>query len=95
MRQAPDRRGFVLYRPLGPSFRVTREDDGWRVSGQSAERAVRLADLTLPEAADLAARRLAALGVDEALAEAGAQGGDEVRIGDLSFEYTPDYSEEE
>lgn len=95
VREAPDRRGFALYRPLGPSFRVTREDDGWRVSGQSAERAVRFADLTLPEAADLAARRLAALGVNEALVEAGAQEGDEVRIGDLSFEYTPDDFEEE
>ncbi len=94
-REAPERRGFVLYRPLGPSFDVDREGDGWRVSGQAAERAVRFADLTLPEAADLAARRLAALGVDEALAEAGAQEGDEVRIGDLSFEFTPGDSEEE
>ncbi len=94
-REAPDRRGFVLYRPLGPSFTVEREDDGWRVSGQAAERAVRFADLTLPEAADLAARRLAGLGVDQALAEAGALEGDEVRIGDLSFEYTPDEGEEE
>ena len=94
-RQAPDRRGFVLYRPLGPSFRVHSEGDGWRVSGQAAERAVRFADLTLPEAADLAARRLASLGVDRALAEAGAREGDEVRIGDLSFEYTPEDTEEE
>lgn len=93
-REAPDRRGFVLYRPLGSSFGVEREDDAWRVTGQAAERAVRFADLTLPEAADMAARRLAALGVDEALANAGAEEGDEVRIGDLSFEYTPDLEEE-
>jgi Obg family GTPase CgtA-like protein len=33
--------------------------------------------------------------VDEALAEAGAQAGDEVRIGDLAFEFTPDWFEEE
>ncbi len=94
-REAPDRRGFALYRPLGPSFTVKREGGGWRVSGQAAERAVRLADLTLPEAADLAARRLAGLGVDRALAEAGAHEGDEVFIGDLSFEYTPEEGEEE
>lgn len=93
-REAPDRRGFILYRPIGPSFRVEREDDAWRVSGQAAERAVRFADLTLPEAADMASRRLSALGVDEALAEAGAMRGDEVRIGDISFEYTPDLEEE-
>jgi GTP-binding protein len=93
-RAAPTRRGFVLHRPLGSTFRIHREDDGWRVEGQSAERAVRFADLTMPEAADMASRRLASLGVDDALARAGAQKGDEVRIGDLSFEFTPDFEEE-
>lgn len=93
-RESPDRRGFVLYRPLGPTFGVEREGEAWRVTGQVAERAVRFADLTLPEAADMAARRLAGLGVDRALAEAGAERGDEVRIGDLSFEYVPDLEEE-
>lgn len=87
-REAPDRRGYVLHRPLGPSFSLEREDDAWRVTGQVAERAVRFADLTLPEAADMAARRLAGIGVDEALKEAGAVEGDEVRIGEIAFEYT-------
>lgn len=86
-REAPDRRGYVLYRPLGPSFAVEKEGDAWRVTGQAAERAVRFADLTLPEAADMASRRLSSLGVDDALADAGAEEGDEVRIGDIAFEY--------
>lgn len=94
-RSAPDRRGYVLYRPLAPSFEIEREGEAWRVTGQAAERAVRFADLTLPEAADMAARRLAGLGVDRALADAGAREGDEVRIGDLSFEYVPEQLEEE
>ncbi|HEX6946244.1 MAG TPA: GTPase ObgE, partial [Acidimicrobiia bacterium] len=59
VREAPERLGFVLHRPLGPGFEVEREGDGWRVSGRAVERAVRFADLTLPEAADMAARRLA------------------------------------
>jgi GTP-binding protein len=59
------------------------------------ERAVGFADLTLAEAADMAARRLARLGVDQGLLAAGAVAGDEVRIGDLAFEFTPDLSEEE
>jgi GTP-binding protein len=88
-REAPARQGFILHRPLGPTFKVKREGEAWRVSGQAAERAIALADLTIPEAADLAARRLARLGVDEALRNAGAVAGDEVRIGDLSFEFTP------
>lgn len=94
-REAPERKGFVLHRPLGPTFSITREGSAWRVEGRSAERAVAFADLTVPEAADMAAKRLARLGVDGALAEAGAVAGDEVRIGDLAFEFTPDWSEEE
>jgi len=94
-RQAPERRGFVLHRPLGPTFTIKREDDAWRIEGRAVKRAVAFADLTLPDAADMAARRLARLGVDEALSDAGAVAGDEVRIGELAFEYTPDLSEEE
>jgi GTP-binding protein len=94
-REAPERRGFILHRPLGPTFGIDREDDAWRVSGSAVERAVGFADLTLAEAADMAARRLARLGVDQGLLAAGAVAGDEVRIGDLAFEFTPDLSEEE
>lgn len=94
-REAPERKGFVLHRPLGRTFSITREGDAWRVEGRSAERAVAFADLTVAEAADMAARRLTRLGVDGQLVEAGAEPGDEVRIGDLAFEFTPDWSEEE
>jgi GTP-binding protein len=94
-RAAPARKGYVLQRPLGETFTVSREGEAWRVEGKVAERAVAFADLTLPEAADMAARRLARLGVDEALVAAGAMEGDEVRIGDLVFEFQPDLSEEE
>ena len=87
-REAPDRPGFILHRPLRSDFSVVREGDAWRVRGRSAERAVGFADLTMPEAADLAAHRLSRLGVDEALVAAGAEVGDEVRIGDLAFEFS-------
>lgn len=94
-REAPERLGFILHRPLGPTFTIRREDGAWRVSGRSAERAIAFADLTMLEAADMAARRLSSLGVDEALVEAGAVAGDEVRIGEVAFEFTPDLAEEE
>jgi GTP-binding protein len=61
----------------------------------AAERAVGFADLTLPEAAELAAVRLSRLGVDDALSAAGAMVGDEVRIGEISFEFLPDIDSEE
>jgi GTP-binding protein len=94
-RAAPEGRGYILHRPLGPSFTLTKEDDAWRVEGRSVERAIAFADLTMAEAADMAAKRLARLGVDEALRAAGATAGDEVRIGDIAFEFTPDVDEEE
>jgi len=94
-RLAPERKGFVLHRPLGPTFTIRREDGGWRVDGIAAERAVAFADLTMAEAADMAAWRLTRLGVNEALIEAGAVEGDEVRIGDLTFEFIPDTGDEE
>lgn len=93
-RDAPVGKGYVLYRPLGPAFEIKRDGNAWRVEGRSAERAVRFADLTMDEAADMAAKRLAALGVDSALTAAGAVKGDEVHIGDLAFEFTLDYEEE-
>jgi GTP-binding protein len=93
VREAPARPGYLLHRPLGRGFEVTRRDDAWVVSGRDAERAVALNDLTVPEAADFAARRLARIGVDEALRDAGAQPGDDVRIGDLTFTYEPEDEE--
>jgi GTPase len=94
-REGPSREGFVLHRPVEPPFTVTRAAGVWVVDGIEARRAVSFADLTMPEAAHLAARRLRRLGVDEALAEAGATHGDLVRIGDLEFEYLPSGEEEE
>ena len=86
-RALPDREGFVLHRPVPPSFEVHRSGDRWVVTGKAAERAVALDDLTKPEAADFAARRLARAGVDDALREAGARPGDEVQIGEIVFEF--------
>ncbi len=94
-RAAPEREGFVLHRPVAPGFEIDRDGDQWVVRGRAAERAVGLADLTVPEAADFAARRLARLGVDDALRAAGATPGDDVRIGDLVFEFHGDAGEEE
>ena len=84
----PEPEGFVVHRPLPEGVRIEREDDGsFRVVGRSAERAVALSDLTNLEALDYAHARLKKLGVDKALARAGAREGDVVHIGRLSFEY--------
>lgn len=95
VREAPEREGFVLHRPVRAGFTITRDDDEWVVSGKGAERAVALDDLTVLEAADFAAERLKRLGVGEALHEAGAIAGDDVRIGDIVFTYEPEHIDPE
>ena len=67
---------------------VRRDDDGgWRVSGRVAERVVAMADLTNAEAIAYVADRLRRLGVERALARAGAKEGDTVRVGPVELEY--------
>jgi len=95
VREAPERTGFVLHRPLRSTFEVKRKDGTWVISGRAAERAVNLSDLTVPEAADFSAKRLAFLGVDAALEAAGAVAGEDVRIGDIVFTYTPGAEDEQ
>ncbi len=95
VREEPEREGFLLHRPVREAFEVHATPDGWEVTGRAAERAVRLDDLTVPLTADFVARRLERLGVDEALRRAGALPGDEVRIGDLVFEFEETGEEEE
>jgi GTPase len=82
---------FVVHRPEATGIEVGRgADGGWAVSGRAAERAVALSDLTNPEALAYAQGRLRRLGVDRALARAGARAGDRVSIGGFEFEYQPD-----
>ena len=87
----PEIDGFMVHRPVPEGIRIDREDDGsFRVIGRSAERAVALSDLTNLEALDFAQARLKKLGVDKALARAGAKEGDTVRIAGLTFEFEDD-----
>ena len=87
----PEPEAFVVYRPVAEGIRIEREDDGaYRVVGRQAERAIALSDLTNLEALDYAHVRLKKLGVDQALARAGAEQGDVVRIGGHTFEYDED-----
>ncbi|OFW66150.1 MAG: hypothetical protein A2Z12_02650 [Actinobacteria bacterium RBG_16_68_21] len=87
-RALPEGEGFILHRPAPAPFEIHHDGERWVITGRVAERAVALDDLTKPEAADVAARRLTRAGIDDALRREGARPGDEVRIGDLVFEYS-------
>jgi GTP-binding protein len=84
----PEPEPFVLLQPAEEGFRVLRDDDGaWRVAGRSAERVVAMADLTNLEAMEYVQHRLRTMGVERALARAGAREGDVVRIGPVELDY--------
>ena len=83
-----EREAFVVHRPAEEGFRIEREDDGgFRVHGRNAERVVAMADLTNVEALEYVHDRFRRMGVERALARAGAQEGDLVRIGTVELEY--------
>ncbi len=89
--QEGTRPGYVIHRPEPTGVAVERDIDGaWRVVGRAAERATALSDLTDPGALRYAQDRLERLGVTKALRSAGVREGEEVRIGDFSFEYSDD-----
>ena len=89
-----DQGSVVIHRPLPEGFAVARIGDGvYRVEGRVAERAVALNDLTSDEAADYVQGRLRRIGVDRALARAGARDGDLVHIGELTFVWYRDQPE--
>ncbi|MDA8366190.1 MAG: GTPase ObgE [Actinomycetota bacterium] len=86
--------GTVLHRPEASGFTVVAVGPGhFEVEGRSARRAVAVSDLTSDEAASFVAGRLARMGVDRALARAGARDGDLVTIGDLTFTWHRDQAE--
>ena len=57
------------------------------MKGRPAERAVALADVTTADAIAYVQQRLRRMGVERALAEAGARDGDVVRIGAVELTY--------
>lgn len=87
----PEPEAFVIHRPQPEGLRIERTDaGGFVVHGRAVERAVALSDLTNLEALAYVQERLRKLGVDKALAKAGASDGDLVEIGRFSFEYAAD-----
>ncbi|MGQ9467126.1 MAG: GTPase ObgE [Anaerolineae bacterium] len=67
------------------TFWVERETDGWRVYGKRVERLAAMTPLELEEAVYRLHRSLEAMGVLDALREAGVQPGDTVRIGKIEL----------
>jgi GTPase len=82
----------IVLRPTAvddAGFTVTFEDDVYVVRGPRPERWVRQTNFDNDEAVGFLADRLARLGVEDALAKAGAEPGAPVRIGTREFDWQP------
>jgi len=92
----------ITLRPVAvdeTGFSVTTVGERFVITGEKPERWVRQTDFGNDEAVDYLARRLAKLGVDKALTQAGAQPGAEVLIGTgetaVVFDWEPPLPQEE
>ncbi|MBN1659209.1 MAG: GTPase ObgE [Anaerolineae bacterium] len=84
---APDRPAILRPAESEDAFTIEREDDAWRVRGVRVERIAAMTPFVLPEAAARFQRQLRAMGVEDALREAGVETGDVVRIADRELEW--------
>jgi GTPase len=82
--------GLRVYRlaPAEESWTVERVAGGYRVQGRPVERLMAMTDLNQEDAAAELQRRLARMGVLQALERAGVGSGDTVWIGDSELEWT-------
>ncbi len=87
----PEATRIILRPPAAgdAGFTVERTAEGFFVRGEKPERWVRQTAFDNDEAVGYLGDRLARLGVEKALAEAGAQAGAAVTIGDVTFDWEP------
>jgi GTP-binding protein len=77
----------VRMRPGRLAFVVTREQDGFAVTGDDLHKLVAMTNFEQDDAVKRFARIMRYAGVDDALRKAGARQGDTVRVGDLLFDF--------
>jgi GTP-binding protein len=68
-------------------YEITRVSNGWRISGESIERAAAMTYWDFDESVRRFQRILKTLGIDEALRKAGVKEGDLVNIGEYELEW--------
>ena len=80
---------YVLYKfKKEEPFTIKRDDDGtWVIEGKEIERIFKMTKFSSDEAAYKFAKKLSKMGIDQKLAELGAEEGDQVRILDFYFDY--------
>lgn len=85
----PGVESIPVYRPESDprQFTVHREPDGWRVAGQAIERAAAMTYWEYDQSVRRFQHILKALGIEDALRQAGIQPGETVYIGDYELQW--------
>ncbi len=82
---------FAVFRPVPEDrIEIRREDEAFRVISKRVERIVDQTAMGNPRAVRRLQQKMRSLGVEAALRRNGVKEGDEIRIGDIAFEYFPD-----
>lgn len=88
MEAADDESALYEFKADAQPFELSRDEDGtWILSGDEIERLFKRTNTGYTESLMRFARQLRFMGVDRALADAGAEAGDTVQILDFAFEY--------
>ncbi len=87
------REPYIVLRPGRPSFAVSRDGPRFRVVGRKVERWVADTDLEDPREVVALQLKMSKEGIERELAAKGARRGDEVVIGESTFEFIPEEGE--
>jgi len=87
--------GYVRHVVRDDPLTVRRQSESWLVTSRRAERAVAITNMENEEAVERLQKRFLSMGVERELERAGAKRGDDVIIGDVSFTFEPEGSDEE
>ncbi len=68
-------------------YTIEKEDDLWVIKGEEVEKLFKMTKFNTDESITRFAKRLRRMGIDDKLAELGAEEGDQVRILDFYFDY--------
>ncbi len=82
-----EQRTHRVFRPTWKGLRVEKENGGYVIAGEDVERLALKTDWENPEGVERFQRELERSGVVGALRRAGAQMGDEIRIGETVFDF--------
>ncbi|SHE47578.1 GTP-binding protein [Seinonella peptonophila] len=83
-----DERKIYTAPPTEPDFKITQENEAFRVSGEQVEKLMEMTNFQYHDSIMRFAKQIRKMGIEDALRGMGAVEGDTIRIGDMEFEFS-------